>query len=62
MYGWREQTNEEYYQTINMVLDHKPDIIIDDGADMIFLIHRERRDVLEKLKEHVRKPPLEFIV
>ncbi|MDY9923591.1 adenosylhomocysteinase [Methanobacterium sp.] len=50
MYGWREQTTEEYYQTINMVLDHKPDIIIDDGADMIFLIHRKRRDVLDKIK------------
>ncbi len=50
MYGWREQTNEEYYETINMVLDHKPDIIIDDGADMIFLIHRKRRDVLDKIK------------
>ncbi len=50
MYGWREQTNEEYYQTINMVLDHAPDIIIDDGADMIFLLHKERRDVLEKIR------------
>ena len=50
MYGWREQTTEEYYETINMVLDHKPDIIIDDGADMIFLIHRRRRDVLDKIK------------
>lgn len=50
MYGWREQTNQEYYQTINMVLDHKPDIIIDDGADMIFLLHRERRDVLGKIR------------
>lgn len=50
MYGWREQTNQEYYQTINMVLDHKPEIIIDDGADMIFLLHRERRDVLGKIK------------
>lgn len=50
MYGWREQTNEEYYQTINKVLDHKPDIIIDDGADMIFLIHRERRDILGKIR------------
>ncbi len=50
MYGWREQTTEEYYQTINQVLDHKPDVIIDDGADMIFLIHKERRDVLGKIR------------
>lgn len=50
MYGWREETNEEYYQMINQVLDHKPDIIIDDGADMIFLIHRERRELLSKIR------------
>ncbi|MEG3224464.1 MAG: adenosylhomocysteinase [Methanobacteriales archaeon Met13] len=49
MYGWREETNEEYYQNINRVLDHQPDIIIDDGADMIFLIHRERREILDQI-------------
>ncbi len=50
MYGWREETNEEYYQMINQVLDHKPDIIIDDGADMIFLLHRERRELLGNIR------------
>lgn len=50
MYGWREETNEEYYHTINQVLDHQPDIIIDDGADMIFLIHRERRELISKIR------------
>jgi adenosylhomocysteinase len=49
MYGWREETNEEYYQNLNRVLDHEPDIIIDDGADMIFLIHRQRQELLDKI-------------
>jgi adenosylhomocysteinase len=49
IYGWRGETNEEYYENINKVLDHKPDIIIDDGADMIFLVHRERRDLMDKI-------------
>lgn len=49
MYGWREETNEEYYQNLNRVLDHEPDVIIDDGADMIFLIHRHRRELLDKI-------------
>ncbi|MFY9639218.1 MAG: adenosylhomocysteinase [Methanobacterium sp.] len=49
MYGWRGETNEEYYENINKVLDHEPDIIIDDGADMIFLIHRERRELMDKI-------------
>ena len=50
VYGWREQDDEEYYQTINMVLDHKPDIIIDDGADMIKVLHNERTELLSHIK------------
>ncbi|WP_400252498.1 adenosylhomocysteinase [Methanobrevibacter smithii] len=50
IYGWRDQDDEEYYQTINMVLDHKPDVIIDDGADMIMVLHNERADVLKHIK------------
>ena len=50
VYGWREQDDEEYYQTINMVLDHKPDIIIDDGADMIMVLHNERTELLKHIK------------
>lgn len=50
IYGWRDQDDEEYYQTINMVLDHKPNVIIDDGADMIMVLHNERTDVLKHIK------------
>ena len=50
VYGWREQDDEEYYQTINMVLDHKPDIIIDDGAYMIMVLHNERTELLSHIK------------
>ncbi|RBQ22420.1 Adenosylhomocysteinase [Candidatus Methanobinarius endosymbioticus] len=46
MYGWREETEEEYYETLNDVLDHKPDIIIDDGADMILVLHQQRKELL----------------
>ncbi|MDI6725024.1 MAG: adenosylhomocysteinase [Methanobacterium sp.] len=49
MYGWREETTEEYYETIHKVLDHEPDILIDDGADMIFLVHKERPELIENI-------------
>ena len=49
MYGWRGETTEEYYENINKVLDHEPDIIIDDGADMIFHVHKERRELMDKI-------------
>ncbi|MCQ8904540.1 MAG: adenosylhomocysteinase [Methanothermobacter sp.] len=47
MYGWRGETKEEYYENIHRVLDHEPEILIDDGADMIFLVHRERPELLD---------------
>ncbi|WMW21110.1 adenosylhomocysteinase [Methanolobus mangrovi] len=37
---------EEYYEAIDKVLDFKPDITIDDGADLIFKLHTERTDLL----------------
>ena len=40
------QTKEEYYESLNHVLDLKPEIVIDDGADLISLLHTERRDLL----------------
>lgn len=49
IYGWREETKEEYYETINDVLDHKPDIIIDDGADMILVLHQQRKELLSNV-------------
>ncbi|WNY22887.1 Adenosylhomocysteinase [Methanimicrococcus hongohii] len=42
-------TNEEYYDAIDKVLDIDPDITIDDGADLIFKIHKERRDLIPKI-------------
>ena len=33
-----------------MVLDHKPDIIIDDGADMSMVLHNERKELLSHIK------------
>ena len=50
IYGWREQTDEEYYEAIDNVLSHKPDVIIDDGADMIMYLHEKRPELLEKIK------------
>lgn len=49
-YAWRGETNEEYYSNINKVLDHKPEITIDDGADLIFTIHKERTELLDGIK------------
>ena len=43
------ETRDEYYQNLNTVLDIKPDLIIDDGTDMISLVHTDRTDVLDSV-------------
>jgi adenosylhomocysteinase len=37
---------ETYYKHINAAIDHKPHIVIDDGADVVSTLHRGRRDAL----------------
>jgi len=41
VYAWRGQTDEEYYKCINRVIEHRPQIIHDDGADTICTIHEK---------------------
>jgi adenosylhomocysteinase len=49
-YARRGQTNSEYYKALNKVLDIGPDYVIDDGADLIFLLHTKRKDKLHNVK------------
>ncbi|MBQ3735939.1 MAG: adenosylhomocysteinase [Candidatus Methanomethylophilaceae archaeon] len=50
VYAKKGETSEEYYQNLNSVLDMKPDYIIDDGADLITMVHTSRKDVLDNIK------------
>jgi adenosylhomocysteinase len=49
-YAKKNQTNRQYYQSLNKVLDIRPDYVIDDGADLIFLLHTKRKELLSKVK------------
>ncbi len=46
-YAKKGESDEEYYQHMNKILDLGPDILIDDGTDAISLVHTKRQDVLE---------------
>jgi len=50
VFAWSGQTNDEYYFCLNSVLDGKPDIVIDDGCDLISLLHGKRKAELAKIK------------
>lgn len=40
---------EEYYKKIDKVLDFEPQITIDDGGDLVFRVHSERKNLIEKI-------------
>lgn len=50
VYAWREQRNEEYYWCIERVVDNHPVITLDDGADLVSLLHSRQTDVLQNVK------------
>jgi adenosylhomocysteinase len=50
VYAWRGEDTEEYYWCINQVIDHKPQITLDDGADLVGTIHNKRAEVVSNVK------------
>jgi adenosylhomocysteinase len=38
-----------YYKHINTALDHKPQLTIDDGADLVTTLHTKRSDLIENV-------------
>ncbi|MGE3076403.1 MAG: adenosylhomocysteinase [Dehalococcoidia bacterium] len=40
------EDNETYYKHIHQALEHSPQLTMDDGADVVAVLHKERRDLL----------------
>ena len=49
VYAWHGATDEEYMDHLNKALDIGPDIVIDDGGDLVQLLHTSRSDLAENL-------------
>ncbi len=49
VYAIKGEDNETYYKHINAVLDTKPMITMDDGADLVSTIHSERPDLVRTI-------------
>jgi adenosylhomocysteinase len=45
-YAIKGEDNATYYRHINAALDHAPMVTMDDGADLVGILHRERNDLL----------------
>lgn len=48
VYAWRGN-DSEYYGCIRSVLGYDPNILIDDGADLIVTAHKEREDLMDRV-------------
>ncbi len=49
VYAIKGEDNDTYYQHIHAALDHKPHITMDDGADLVGTIHKDRRELLDEV-------------
>jgi len=47
--GYAGESVETYRKHVNAALDHDPDIVIDDGCDIVATIHAERPELAKKL-------------
>ncbi|MDR3288326.1 MAG: adenosylhomocysteinase [Peptococcaceae bacterium] len=48
-HAWYGASDEEYERHLHSALDFEPDLIIDDGGDLVATVHRERRELLNKI-------------
>ncbi len=49
VFAIKGENNETYHKHLNAVLDHKPHIIMDDGADLVSTLHKSRRELLPNI-------------
>ncbi|MEW6178497.1 MAG: adenosylhomocysteinase [Chloroflexota bacterium] len=46
VFAIKGENNTVYYKHIHAALDHKPHLTMDDGADLVSVLHKERRELL----------------
>ena len=47
VFARRGEDRETYYRHVNAALDHRPHITLDDGADLVSTLHKERTELIE---------------
>jgi len=49
VFAMKGENNEVYYSHIMSALDHKPHITMDDGADLVTVLHTKRQELLPEV-------------
>ncbi len=47
VFAIKGEDNQTYYKHIHAALEHKPMLTMDDGADVVSLLHSEKKDLLQ---------------
>jgi len=47
VFAIKGENNKTYYRHIQSAIDHRPQITMDDGADVVSLLHSQRKDLLK---------------
>src|SRR5258708_15758251 len=47
VFAIKGEDNDTYYNHIMAAIDHKPHVTMDDGADLVTILHTKRTDALE---------------
>ena len=49
VFAIKGEDNVTYYKHLNAALDHQPQITMDDGADLVSVMHKERRNLIPNM-------------
>lgn len=49
VYAIKGEDNVTYYKHIEAAIDHKPHLTMDDGADLVSVIHKDHRELLPEI-------------
>jgi adenosylhomocysteinase len=49
VFAIKGEDNVTYYKHIGAAIDHKPHMTMDDGADLVSTLHKDRRDLLDEV-------------
>lgn len=49
VFAIKGEDNKTYYKHIISALDHKPTVTMDDGADLVSAIHKERKELIPQI-------------
>ncbi len=50
VFAIKGEDNQTYYSHLNSALDHKPQVTMDDGCDLVSVLHKERENQVPDIK------------